>query len=242
MSERPPEEGPAEDREERPEPGSLSDRIAASYRGRDGLRRHANGQIDVLHAIGGVRGLLEAVVPGALFLAIYLSTESLRLALIIAVGLAVLASVLRLLKRESVMQAVSGAVGVVICAVVARVSGQAIDYYVPGLWLNAAYLLGTVLSIVVRWPFVGILLGFIRGEDFRWRKQPERLRAYQWATGLFAGMFLLRLLVQVPLYLADNVAGIGIARIVMGLPLYALTIWWCWMVSRPAATREEPAA
>ena len=232
MSERPPEEGPAEDREER---GSLGDRIAASYGAQDGIRRDANGQIDVLHAVGGVRGLLEAVVPGALFLAIYLSSGSLALALIIAVGLALAASVLRLLQRGSVMQSFSGAVGVVICAVFARVSGQAIDYYVPGLWLNAAYLVGCGLSMALRWPFVGILLGFIRGEELNWRKQPARMRAYQWATGLFAGMFLLRLLVQLPLYLADNVAGIGIARIVMGVPLYALVIWWCWMISRPAA-------
>ena len=40
---------------------------------------------------------------------------------------------------------------------------------------------------------------------------------------------------QVPLYLADHVTGLGLARLAMGVPLYAAVLWIAWLISRPAA-------
>ena len=55
------------------EPGSAADgpgrghdveRSMAAYAARSGMRRKDNGQLDVLHAVGGWRGLAETILPG----------------------------------------------------------------------------------------------------------------------------------------------------------------------------------
>lgn len=215
----------------------------STYAQRSGMRRDASGQLDVMHAIGGWRGLVEAVLPGALFLAVLVLAGSLGPALISALAVAGVFTVIRLIQRQTLVQAVSGLVGVGICALFANVSGQARDYYLPGFYINAVYGAALLLSIVVRWPVLGLIFGYIRGEATRWRAVPVRMKAYRLATLFVVLMFAARLVVQVPLYFADEVAALGIARLVMGVPLYALVLWLGWMVSRPQAVRSggEPA-
>lgn len=223
-------------------PGDL-ERSMAAYAARSGMRRKDNGQLDVLHAVGGWRGLAETVLPGVVFLAVLLLGNALGVALAASLGTAAVFTVLRLAQRQSLVQAASGFVGVGVCALVARSSGEALDYYVPGFWINAASLVGLSVSLLVRWPLLGVFYGYIRGEGTEWRDVPVRRRAYQVATVMLMAMFAARLLVQVPLYLAENLTGLGVARLVMGVPLYALTLWLAWLVSRPPeqiAAEERP--
>ena len=58
---------------------------------------------------------------------------------------------------------------------------------------------------------------------------------------MWAGLFLLRLAVQVPLYFAGAVVALGVARTAMGLPLFALGIWLTWLMVRrtPAQARAS---
>ncbi|GGH56785.1 DUF3159 domain-containing protein [Rothia aerolata] len=219
-------------RDEREHHQSLQD--ALSMAGSQ-LRRRENGEVDVMHAVGGVRGLVEALLPGFLFLTVYLVSESLYVSLAVAGAVALVFAAVRLVQRGKLVQSVSGFVGVLICAVVALRTGDAADYYVPGLWINLAYGLGVLLSIIVRWPILGLIYSFIRDEVGTWRTVPGRLKAYQKATWVLFAMFVVRLLVQVPLYLADHVAGLGAARLLMGTPLYAAVLWVTWMMTRKPA-------
>jgi len=209
--------------------------------GSSGLRRNEAGNIDVLASIGGIRGLIEAVAPGLVFLGVFIGTQSLNPALIASVAVGVVLLVLRLVRRQQVMPAVSGLVGIIVCALFARVGGQARDYYVPGFFINAAYIVALSVSVLVRWPLLGIIFGMLRGEEVRWREDPRRVRSYAAATWLVAGVMALRLLVQVPLYYADQVAALGAARLAMGTPLYIGAIALAWLMTRPqrAASREE---
>ncbi|MFI7482689.1 DUF3159 domain-containing protein [Kocuria sp. M1R5S2] len=216
-----------------PRRGSDLERSMAAYAARSGMRRKDNGQLDVLHAVGGWRGLAETVLPGVVFLAVLLLGNPLGTALIASLGTAAAFTALRLVQRQRLVQALSGFVGVGVCALVARTTGEALDYYVPGFWINAVSILGLGASLVARWPLLGVFYGYIRGEGTGWREQPVRRRAYQVATVMLLVMFAARLLVQVPLYLAGNLTGLGVARLVMGVPLYALTLWLAWLVSRP---------
>src|SRR5690625_7761955 len=51
-------------------------------------------------------------------------------------------------------------------------------------------------------------------------------------------VFAARLIVQLPMYWSHDVAALGTARLVMGVPLYALVLWFGWLISRPA-TRPQ---
>ena len=72
-----------------------------------------------------------------------------------------------------------------------------------------------------------------------WRKDPEQVREYSRASWIWVALFSLRLAVQLPLYLASALTALGVARIAMGIPLFAVGIWLSWLVLRP---REAPAA
>ena len=55
-------------------------------------------------------------------------------------------------------------------------------------------------------------------------------------------MFALRLIVQVPLYLADSVALLGTARLLMGIPFWALAIWVSYLIIATPLHRHIAAA
>ncbi|MCW4464471.1 DUF3159 domain-containing protein [Glutamicibacter sp. MNS18] len=232
MKHNPEPEDQHSDRE--PEP-SLAERLGSSTH----LSKTASGQIDVMASIGGLRGVIETVLPGFLFVLLFALTGELDTALIAAVVVGVVFMVLRLAKRSTLTQSISGLVGILICAFAARSTGEAKDYYVPGFFIVAAYLLALLVSIMIKWPLVGVLYGFLRQEGTEWRKDAARLKRYNVATWILVGVFAARLAVQLPLYFTDQVVALGISRLVMGVPLYAAGLWFAWMISRPAAPSAD---
>jgi hypothetical protein len=218
-----------------PEDAAQQEELAKRIAGGSGLRRNAEGNIDVLASVGGVRGLIEALAPGLVFLGVYIGTQSLNPALIASVAVGVLAFIARLVTRQNVVPAISGLFGVVVCALFARVGGHARDYYVPGFWINAVYIVVLAASALAKWPLIGVIFGALRGEEAHWRQERRRLRAYSFATWFVVAVFVLRLAVQVPLYLADEVGALGAARLVMGTPLYIGAIALAWMLTRKGA-------
>ena len=230
-----------------------------------GVRALAGEQFSVAEAVGGVRGLVESVAPGLVFVVLYVATSDLTWALVGSVAVALVAVAVRLAQRTPVTQALGGLLGVGIGVVWAWRSGEAQDYFAWGLWTNAAYLVALLVSLAVRWPLVGLVVegfrsGFggaaqpARGEDAparadgepgafarwarTWRSDRALMRRYDAATWLWVGLFGARLAVQVPLYLDGSVGWLGTARLVMGIPLWALVLWLTWvLVRRPAAAR-----
>lgn len=199
--------------------------------------------VDLAAAIGGGRGLVDSGLPGALFVAVYtLDGQQLRPALWAALGLALALGLLRLVRREPLQQAVAGVVGVAIAAWFASRTGEARNYFLPGFLLNVGYLCGYAVSALVRWPVVGLIVGPLLGEGLQWRKDPPRLRAFTTATWLFAALFALRLAVQVPLYLFDQVFALGTVKVLMGAPLFALVAWLSYLVIRAAPPPAEHLA
>ena len=210
-----------------------------------GIHRTADGQVDMLRTVGGVRGLVEGLLPGLVFLVVFTFTQALNPSLVASLGVAVAFAAVRLVQRTPLTQALTGLVGVVVCALFARTTGEARDYYVAGFYTNVAYGAALVLSIAVRWPLMGLVFGFVRSEGVEWRADRQRVRAYAVATWVLVAVFAARLAVQLPLYFADNVPALGAARLVMGVPLYAMALWLAWMVSRPATpagTAAQPPA
>ena len=130
-------------------------------------------------------------------------------AAIVAVGLALVLTLARIVRRQSPMYALSGLVGVAFAAFVATRSGRAENFFLPGLLANAAYAAAFLISLAVRWPLVGVIVCKLDGEDSSWRQDPPRVRAFVRATWLWAGLFGLRLAVQLPLYAAGAVVALG---------------------------------
>jgi hypothetical protein len=198
---------------------------------RDAQREDPPGLLD---AMGGKLGMAETSVPAVAFIAVY-GLAGTDAAAAVAVGIALVLAVLRLARRQTPRHALSGLVGVAFAAFVAARSGKAENFFLPGLLANAAYASAFLISIAVRRPLVGYIVGQIDGEGTAWRDDPRRVRAFTRASGLWAGLFLLRLAVQLPLYLAGAVVALGVARTAMGLPVFALGLWLTYRLVRPPA-------
>ncbi|NMR19387.1 DUF3159 domain-containing protein [Cellulomonas fimi] len=205
------------------------------------MRALTGSEFSVAEATGGVRGVAESVAPGLVFVVVYLVTSALTPALVAASAVTLAAVVVRLLQRTPVTQALAGVVGVAVGVFWAARSGQAQDYFVVGLWTNAGYLAACLVSLLVGWPLVGVVVGLLRGEGTSWRADRRLRRAYSFATWLWVGMFGLRLVVQVPLYLGAEVGWLGTARLAMGVPLWALTLWLTWLLVRTPAVARAPS-
>lgn len=209
-----------------------------------GVRVMTAESFSVQEAVGGWRGAVESVLPGVLFVVVFVATgQQLTPALIASAASAVLAVLVRLVQRTPATQAFSGVLGVGIGVIWAWRSGRGEDYFLWGLLVNVGYLAAFAVSCLVRWPLVGLALGLFRPEGplnehgswsgaVAWRREAPLRRRYSVVTWLWAGMFAARLVVQVPLYAAGQVGWLGTAKLVMGLPLTALVLWFSWILLR----------
>ena len=209
---------------------------------RSGLNRSAFASVqpgqtptagDVWGALGGKRGVVESLLPGLLFLAVYSFTQSLLWSVLTPVIASLGFIVARIIQRSPLQPAVVGLIGVALSAAVAIISGRPENNFVLGLWVNAISLTVILGSFLVRRPIVGVIAGTLVGDN-EWHRNKPRFAMSSVATLLWAGMFSLRLLVQVPLYLAGEpaVQALATAKLVMGIPLYGLTLWLTWLLLR----------
>jgi hypothetical protein len=196
---------------------------------------------DIIEALGGRHGIADSSIPGLAFVAAYAATGSdLETSVWVAVGVGALLAVVRLIRRETLQFALAGFFGVAIAAFVARQTGRAEDFFLPGLLLNTAYAAAYLISIAVRWPLIGLIVGTLSGEGTGWRRDPAKLRGYSRASWVWVGVFLLRLAVQLPLYLAGAVVALGVARAAMGVPVFILGLWLTYLILRESGLIGEP--
>ncbi len=188
----------------------------------------------LLGAVGGVRGLIEALLPPFIFLVIYTTTVQLTPAVVGSAGIAIVFILARLVKRLPAIPAVVGLLGILFSAVVAMLTGRDQDNFLPGLIVNAAYGSALLVTIIVRWPFIGVVSGLLTGDWNGWRKDPAKYRVALVTTWMWVGMFALRLVVQYPLYLAEEVSWLATAKLFLGTPLFAAVIWLTWLLARGA--------
>lgn len=187
----------------------------------------------LLASLGGWTGIIESAVPPTAFLVIYSVWQNTVWAVSVSAALAVISIVKQLVQRKPISQAIAGAALTALSAWLAlKTPGGAKDYYIPGFITNIAYGSVLLLSIAVRWPIIGLIIGFFKGWGVAWRKNRALLTRFDLITGMWVGLFGLRLAVELPLFFANNVAALGLAKLVLGTPTYALCIWFTWLASR----------
>jgi hypothetical protein len=184
-------------------------------------------------ALGGARGVVEVAIPTIGFTVMWIVSKELRLSLGIGAGLAVILLVVRLAQRSTVQFVLNSIFGIAIAALFALRSGKAEDAFLPGILYNAGYAAVMLLSIVVRWPLVGFIIGSVTGDPTAWHRDREIVRLCSRLTWLLLVPCLIRVAVQYPLYLAGHVAWLGAAKVVMGWPLQVAALAaMVWLLAR----------
>lgn len=193
-------------------------------------------------ALGGKRGIVEAAVPTLAFTGTWMGTNELKTSLIVGIASAVVLLLVRIAQRTTPQFVLNSLVGIGIGAFFAARTGDAKDVFLPGILYNGAYAVGMLLSIVVRWPIVGFLIGSVTGDPTAWHKDPALVRLCSRLTLLLMLPCLLRVVIQLPLYWADQVTALGVAKIALGWPLQVAGLAaMVWVLAR-GRTPIEPSA
>lgn len=188
----------------------------------EALIRHRLGE-----ALGGVRGSLEAAMPMLLFVIVWSATQDRNTSLGAAAALTVVFAIARIAQRQTLQFVLGSILATALAAFFALRSGQAEDAFLPGILTSCAYLVATVLSVLVRWPLIGLMVGAVdqaavaAGDPFRWRRNPAAVTVCSRLTLVLAGVYAIRVGIMGPLYLTDNLAGLTISKVVLGWPLWA---------------------
>ncbi len=193
-------------------------------------------------ALGGKRGMVETAIPTLTFTISYIVSEDLRLSIVLGVGAALLLGVLRLVRRSSLQYVFTSLFGIGLAAVFAMRSGNAEDAFLPGIIYNAVYAVVLSLSVLVRWPVIGLMIGPFIGnrEDFTsWRRDPAVVTLASRLTWLLVLPCVIRVLVQYPLWLAETndwantFALLGLSKVAMGWLLQvAAFAGMVWVLAR----------
>ncbi|MDO0925335.1 DUF3159 domain-containing protein [Streptomyces sp. TG1A-8] len=191
----------------------------------------------LFQAFGGIRGMVETVVPGLLFVAIFTFNKNLHVSAVAALAVSVVLVVVRLVRKDTVKHAFSGVFGVVFGVVFAMFTGNAKDFYLPGmlytLGLAVAYIVTTLAGV----PLIGLVLGPVFKENLSWRtRNPGRKKAYakaSWAWGL---ILLAKCAILFPLYWWADTTQLGWVLVALKIPPFLLAVWltWVFLAKAPA--------
>ncbi|WP_305095199.1 DUF3159 domain-containing protein [Prescottella sp. R16] len=201
-------------------------------------------QQTILDQLGGLSGLVYSTLPILAFVPAN-SIWGLAPAVWIALGVAAAILVWRIVRRGPIQPAISGFLGVGVCAFIAYRTGDAKGYFLFGIYTSLAYAGVFVISILARWPLVGVIWGYLNGHRNAWRAHPVAVRAYDIATLAWALVFAARFVVQNRLYDADQTGWLAFARIAMGWPLTGVvllvTVWAVRRADRAVEPAPDPA-
>jgi hypothetical protein len=191
----------------------------------------------LFEAFGGLRGMIETVLPGLLFVSIFTVNKNLHWSAIAALALALALVVVRLVSRDTVKHAFSGVFGVAFGVVFAMMTGNAKNFYLPGMLYTLGLALAYIITTLAGVPLIGLILGPVFKENLSWRtRNPGRKKAYakaSWAWGL---ILLAKCAILFPLYWWANTAQLGWVLVALKIPPFLLAVWltWVFLAKAPA--------
>lgn len=201
-------------------------------------------------ALGGWRGSLETAAPTITFVALWVWRQDLVMAVTVAGVVTVLLAGVRLAQRQSLQYVLTAVFATAVAAFFALRSGRAEDAFLPGILTSAAWGAACLVSVLVRWPAVGFMVGAgdpaAKEDPFAWRRDPALVAVCQRLTLVLVALYAVRLAVMLPLYLAGQVAWLGLAKVALGWPAWAAALAVMgWMLVRgrtPQVTPRSAAA
>jgi hypothetical protein len=199
-----------------------------------GLETNAEGDYvltarSLYKSIGGKWGLLESAVPPLSFTITYSITKSVVPSVTVAIGLTIVVLAIQVARKRPILNAFASLFGIGIAAWLA-LNGGAGDFFVKDFFVNGGWAAGLLISSLVGYPAFGLLMRAVGELDQNWRTDRKIKRLMTLLSVFWAGIYLLRLGVQLPLYFSNQVELLGFAKVLLGLPLFGLWIVLTWFI------------
>jgi hypothetical protein len=196
--------------------------------------------------LGGRGQALDASLPSVAFVAVWLAADALGAAQpVLAGGVAavVVAAGVALWRHRRGERPRAVSVGLLLAvgaALLALYTGRAEDFFLPRIVANAGSLAAWLVSIAVRWPLLGLVVGALSGHPTRWRGDPDLVRGYCRASWVWVAQYTVRVVVFTSLWLTDQVVALGVAQVVLTWPLVVACVAASWPLVRSALPPGHP--
>jgi hypothetical protein len=160
---------------------------------------------------------IDAVFPPILYI-IGNSIFGLKIGIILAISVAILMSIFRAIKKQSILYALGGIGGVIIASGFALLSDNAANYFLPKVITSGLLFLVSLVSILSGRPLAALLSHLARGWEFDWFQRKDIKPAYTEVTIAWAILFLFRMTIQFIIFKEGNLVKLGWANILLGFP------------------------
>jgi hypothetical protein len=175
-------------------------------------------------ALGGARGSFETALPTVAFVAAWAFGHNVKIAVAASALIVLIMLLVRLASRQTPRYVLSAVFATAIAAFFALRSGRAEAAFLPGILTSAAWGVGSLLSVLVRWPIIGFIVAAgdprMAEDPTAWRRDSGLVRVCQRLTMVLVLLYAVRVVVMFPLYLAEQVTLLGVAKIALGWPAY----------------------
>ena len=191
----------------------------------------------LFEAFGGLRGLVETTLPGLVFISWYTFNKDIHAAALTALGISAVLGVARLVLRDTVKHAFSGVFGVAFGVLFAMMTGNAKDFYLPGMFYTLGLAVAYLVTAAAGVPLLGLVLGPVFKENLSWRKRnPGRKKAYTKASYAWGLILLGKSAVLFPLYLWGDTTRFGWVTVALKIPPFLLAVYltWIFLAKAPA--------
>ncbi|MDI6101765.1 DUF3159 domain-containing protein [Actinoplanes sp. NEAU-A12] len=191
--------------------------------------------------LNGRRAAVDASLPAVGFVVgLVAFGQSIWAGAIVAVICAAGLSVWRVRKGDKPRAVLIGLFVVCVAALIALWTGKAENFFLLQIFSNGASILAWIISIVIRWPFLGLVVGGVLGQRTRWRRDPALLKAYSRGSWVWVMQYVIRVAVFLPLYQAGQAEALGVARLALSGPLVAACLAVSWWVIRRNLPPDHP--
>ena len=203
---------------------------------------------DVFVRLGGWRGLVDGAVPPMVFVAVHAvaglagaGTRALPVAASAAMLTAGVLGVARYRSGHSLSGVLRGLAGLVLALAFALWTGQARDFFLPGIYVDAFYAFALIATALIGRPAVGYAYAALFRSGRGWRGHPRLRRVMTAATVGWAALYAARAVTQTAMYAADQPELLGLAKTALGWPLTALAAAWTVRAARRTGPEDCPS-
>ncbi|WP_433563065.1 DUF3159 domain-containing protein [Nocardia sp. CA-151230] len=177
--------------------------------------------------LNGFQRSADAVGPVAAFLLGY-QLAGAHAGIAAAIAAAAVLALVRLIRGDSVKVVTVSVVAVLVYSLFVQFSGQGRDFFLPTVVGCAVLTVVFGLSLLGRRPATWWICRKV-GIEPADEVSADRLRLHRRITALWFANWVVHVLVLVPLYLANNVAALGLAAMLLGKPSVVVLVALTWI-------------
>jgi hypothetical protein len=192
--------------------------------------------LDEFRMVFGKVGLLDAIIPPALFLGLN-EWVGFQAAMIGSLGLAVLIAALRLRRKQPVLYAMAGMASIGLAIALVYLIGRSQGFFLPDIVSSGMVIGLSLVSLVIGKPMVAWTSFLARRWPLDWYWHNRVRPAYAEVTLAWTIFFALRLLWQVTLFQETNIGQLALVNTLLGWPFIVILlivsyIYGIWRLGR----------